>query len=215
MPLKESLPLLPGIDDFQKRPAWVVDGFPEKEERIVQRFWGPADIALKVNPVRAKASDVFNLKAKQFVELLKSGVKPGEAAHRLHTSVRSLMNKEDAQRQIRETVENFTFDAAVRKLLVRAMANKVLLEADKANDTKTTLEVIKIINADSEVGVDSPPQMSATLVMDPALKELLDRTVPIPALSEAPVVDAEFAETNNAEKAKTDSTGHEEGKSGN
>jgi hypothetical protein len=194
MSLKDSLPLLPpdpGVTPPEK-PTWVAEELRERKNPVSVTMEAPVDLDLRVCPAYSRASSVGQMKAQKFVSLLKEGVKPGEAAHRLHTSLKHIMSEPQAKGMIRQIIEGYTLDASVRRLLARALVNKIALEADAAGDAKTVLDAVKIMGADPEVGLNAAPQTNVNIaVIDPALREVLDRTIPIPALEASPEAPSE------------------------
>lgn len=179
--LKESLPLLPKlVEDWPKYPRWVVESHPTKAKSISVLLEAPVDLKLKVTPPRSKASDVVKLRAQAFGKLLKAGLKPGEAAHKLHTTVRELMSKEQTQKEVREIIEGYHLDAAARKLLQRALVNRGVLESV---DEKLKLDYLKLLAEDSELGIKTAAPTQINVGLDPGLKAFLDATVPVAELA--------------------------------
>jgi len=203
--LKDSIPFSPKIvPDGPVRPYWVVEGFPEPaEEAILFRLEAPIDLSLKVTPPRAKASDVVKLRAQQFGRLLKAGYKPGEAAHRLHTTVRELMSKEHTQNIVKEIVEGYTLDAAARKLLQRALVNKMVIEnAGKEGDQKALVDALKLMADDSELEIKKPVTNNFNVGLPSELKSFLDSAVPVAEL--APPVEGETEDLGPIEEGPKD-----------
>lgn len=176
-------------------PAWIVDSFPPKEDALRVRFLGPPDIDFRFTPVRSAAGDVPSLKARKFVELLKRGLKPAEAAHQLHTTVKALMSRPQAQQLVTDMIEGYNFDAKVRALLVRATQNKILLQAIESNDVDTQLNVMKQMSDDAELGMKGTGVAPPAAGLPSELRELLDRVLP-KELPPAPV-DAEFEDVKS------------------
>jgi hypothetical protein len=170
--LKDTLPFVTPkqgsakfISDLQRRP----DG-------ISIFLLAPQEVTWKVTPQRAKASDVAKLTAHKFVDLMKSGLKPGEAAHRLHTSVRNIMQNSSSRKVVKDVIEEFTYDASVRKLLQRALVNKTAVEnADEKGDKKLLLEALKLMADDSELEIKKPVALlGGPVTISTSLQEVLD-----------------------------------------
>lgn len=194
--LKDSLQFAPkNVPPTPDLPLWVVRTFPAAgEDSIVERLEAPVEITLKVTPTRARAGDIVTLRAHKFGDLLKAGMKPGEAAHKLKTTIKALMDKPQTQQVVKDLIEGYTFDAQVRKLLARALANKGMIEqASEGGDPKLLVDYLKLVNADSEVGITGAPQVNFTVGMDEALKNLLAKT---PPLELPPPIEAETEDVN-------------------
>jgi hypothetical protein len=186
MSLKDLLPLKPGVGSGE-RPRWVVAELPERPSAVQLWISAPHTVDLKYTPQRSRARDVGKMQARKFGDLLARGVRPGEAAHMMHTSIRALMDKKETRDVVRNMIEEYTLDGKVRALLQRALVNKGLLENSlPQGDPKLLLEYLKMTADDSEVGIRGAPQINATFVMDPALRDILDRTIPLPEIVIAP-----------------------------
>lgn len=164
--LKDELNLIP--DPYRKPPAWLKEDFPPKEDSITITFDGPSEIRTKVEPVRAKASDVPKARLIAFCDFLKMGRKPNEAARALHTTVREIMSHPDASKLVEKLVNEYTLTADQRKLAVRAAANKIMVSnLEEGGDPKMLLEAVKFIAEDPEVGIRghnaNPIQVDLTL----------------------------------------------------
>ncbi|MEN6587805.1 MAG: hypothetical protein ABFE02_17325 [Sulfuricella sp.] len=112
------------------------------------------------------------------------------------------MNSADVRKAVTALVEGYHLDGAVRKLLVRAGLNKILIEnADKTDpdSQKLLLAAAKQIADDPEVGL-SPQQANMGVLVDlKDLAGLLANTKPLegmatlvlPAVKEADETDNE------------------------
>jgi hypothetical protein len=181
--LKETLPLLPSSTTWAP-PKFLVTELPSRGG-IVKRLNAPTGLVTKLTPVRAKAGDVNKLQALKFGDLLKAGMKPSAAARKLHTTVEKLMSKEETQAEVKRIVEKYHLEAKARALIQRALVNKGMLENSMVDgDPKLLLEYLKLAASDKETGINDPGQINVNLgpVMEPALKAMLDATIPVPAI---------------------------------
>lgn len=110
--------------------------------------------------LEAKDKPDKKLLSKKFVDLLGQGYKPGEAAKRVGTSIKGIMSDSKVSKQIKALVENYQLNADVRRQVARNIANKIALENMDGDPTqqKLALDAIKVIGADTEVGINAPPQ---------------------------------------------------------
>lgn len=195
--LKDSLPLLP-VNEFNPEiPPWVTEKFEKpKGEVASQSLDVPLELELKVTPTRARASDITSLQAQKFGDLIKKGHKPGAAAHMLRTTLKAIMDKPQFQKVAKDLVETYTITAEARRLMARALVNKGLAENSlPEGDAKLLVDYIKLANADTELGITQPTSLNVHVGIDPALKDLLDKTEPLFELG--PAVDAETEDIPN------------------
>jgi hypothetical protein len=186
--LKDTLPLVTIGNTFD---PGVTDELPRRAGGFSFYILAPREVTWKVTPQRAKASDIAKLQAYKFVDLLKSGVKPGEAAHRLHTSVKTIMSNPQSQKVVKEVIEEFTYNAEVRKLLQRALVNKTAVEnAGEKGDKKLLLDALKLMADDSELGIKGPSVMIGGPVISSALQDVLDKIEPPQDIIDAPALPA-------------------------
>ncbi len=200
--LKDSLPLvgppdLPVPELFDPYP-WIVKELPVKEGGVKELMEAPADISLTVTPIRYKAKDVHSLQAIKFGEFLKAGYKPGEAAHKLKTSVRAIMEKPQAQKIVKDLIETYEFTAEVRKHLVKAAVNKGIIENSAVSedgkplgDPKLLIDYLKLAQQDGELGITAPQNVNVNMGLNPILQSLLDKTTPIAELGPPPEIEGE------------------------
>jgi hypothetical protein len=106
------------------------------------------DVSLTVDDSKNGGAKV---KAARFVDLLKDGVKPGEAAERIGTSLKQLRTSEDMKTAVAELLATATLSSEIRKGMVRAGLNKVFIEgisSEDPKDRKVALEAAKLIASD-------------------------------------------------------------------
>lgn len=192
--LKDTLPLFkPGQKSNSNRP-WVKDEFPEPANGITLVFAGPQEVETSIQAVRAKASDIGKLQARRFVDLLKLGHKPGEAAHRMHSTVRDIMQNPDAKKMVQELADQYALSGEDTKLLIRSLRNKIMLTSD---DPKLQLEAAKQASEDPDVGLKGGTPVAQ---VDVTLRAMLQRPVePLPGLEEPK---GEVVDTTIVEKEK-------------
>ena len=122
---------------------------PNKDEEILTE--AVADVTLTVDDSKNSGAKV---KASRFVDLLKSGVKPGEAAEKIGTSLKQLRTSEDMKVAVAELLATATLSSEIRKGMVRAGLNKVFIEgiaSEDPKDRKVALEAAKLISADEQI----------------------------------------------------------------
>lgn len=193
---------------FQAGPGYspttfIVAELPSRPDAIQIILDGPSEVETKVSPARAKASDIGKLRAKKFVELLRLGRRPSEAAHALHTTVQEMMMHSDVQKQVKDLVDEFSFDAQQRKALVRAGANKIALTNLKdGGDPKLALEALKLIGDDHEVAIKGQAGQQQIQV-DVVLKNLVSTPVELPGIpSQLPAGDPSILDAELVEEGK-------------
>lgn len=96
------------------------------------------------------------LQAKAFVEAVKEGKTLAVAAKDAGVPVHKLMGSPAVQKQLQQMLSEYTIDGEIRKALSRATANQILLEGNY----KERIDVMKVINADPEVGITNGPQIA-------------------------------------------------------
>lgn len=159
--LKNSLPFIPA-ENLKLNTWWIKPEFADKNGDITLITAGPRVVETSIQAVRAKASDIGKLNARRFVDLLRLGHRPGEAAHMMHTTVQTLMENPDTKKMVQQLADKYTLDAKTTKLVVRALRNKIMLEnADK--DPKLALEAAKQAAEDPDVGLSRGAQPVAQI----------------------------------------------------
>ena len=140
----------PPFPPYEPKPDEKWDG-QVGDDAVETRF--PID-NLIVDVGRDKPTPAGTAIAQKFVDLLKDGKSPNAAARSMGTTFKRLMSLTEVQGMVKDLVENYTLHADARRLLVRATANKILLETQNvAGAEKLALEAAKIISADPEVGL--------------------------------------------------------------
>lgn len=130
---------------------------PTKDEEVVSTPVN--DVTLEVDDNKNSGAKV---KAGRFVDLLQAGVKPGEAAERIGTTLKQIRTSADMKIAVAELLEAATLSGEIRKKMVRAGLNKVFMEnvgSDDPKALKVALDAAKLIGSDEglstgqEVGV--------------------------------------------------------------
>lgn len=127
---------------------------PYDESTIkIEDFYCDIEVVAKDKPDK-------NLLSKKFVNLIGQGYKPGEAAKLVGTSIKGIMSDSKVRKQIEGLLKDYKLQADVRRDLVRATTNKIVLENMDGDPTqqKLALDAAKVIAADTEVGINAPPQ---------------------------------------------------------
>lgn len=94
--------------------------------------------------------------AKKFVELVKSGETPSDAARRLHRKLSDLRMDEEFTRKAAAIIEGGYLPAEVRKALVRSGLNRRFVNGIDSDDPelrRDALTAAKMIAEDPEVGL--------------------------------------------------------------
>lgn len=89
--------------------------------------------------------------AQKFVDLLKQGKTPGEAAQAIGTTVRALNTQGDMQAAVAALVSIGELPAEVRRKMLKAGLNKMFMEgigSDSVKERKLALEAAKLIGQD-------------------------------------------------------------------
>jgi hypothetical protein len=141
----------------------------------------PEDLTVKIetdavaveipSPKKADIKTVSKVRAVKFVELVKAGESPQEAAKQVHTSLARLERDPEVQAMCETLIAQYTLPAETRKKLVRARLNKVVAEG---ND-KEAVAAAKLVSADPEVGITTQiPQVMQQFNFSPETSSFLD-----------------------------------------
>lgn len=107
---------------------------------------------IKPGPTSAKT-------AQRFVDLMKTGYTPGEAARMAgRTSVRALMQDTGARKTVRALAEEYGMNDDVRKILVKFGLNKIAIDnlsKEDRDSQKLALDALKAIATDPDVGLNA------------------------------------------------------------
>lgn len=156
------------------------------------------EFQIAIIPKGKPSQSQMEVQAKKFTDLLKKGVKPGDAAEACGTNLKQIMRREDVKEIIEHNLKTYTFSAEIDKLLVRAGRRKVLVEnmqRDDKDSSKLVLEAARDIAGDPAVGLTQ--QQSATLIVDvSALKKLFEEKLDLP------YIDVEVVEDEKKEEIK-------------
>lgn len=187
--LKDQIKWEPGYEDKRRGPLVNYPEFvkpiesqePEGEDHITI----PGDPVVE-NPVavvtekQVNVENVFRRRARRFMDLIAEGKKPAEAANDLHVRLGDLMADKHVKERVKEAIETWHLDDKVRKLLVRAVTNQLLVEgkdSDNVAEKKLALEAAKLIAADPDVGLQ---QQGPIVQIDlGALGNLLQQPAPV------------------------------------
>jgi len=123
--------------------------------------------------------DVATAKAKKFLDLVRKGCTPGEAAEQVGMSLAQLKRT-----RVRKRIEDLTIayhlPDEIRKLLVKAGLNRLFMmnlgKKDVANQ-KILLDTIKQMASDPDVGLQSNQQVGIQINLG-ELADLISRTPP-------------------------------------
>lgn len=96
-------------------------------------------------------SEVRKAQGDAFIALVQSGVSAKQAATSLGTSLREIKRDPEVQRKIESLINTYTLSAAERRALVRARANKMVL--DDTVEDRDALTAMRLISDDPEVGL--------------------------------------------------------------
>lgn len=120
---------------------------------------------------RVSIVPVRKIKAIKFVEALKEGLDIHEAARKVGTKARYMVNDPDVQFMAKELIAKYTLDADTRRKLSRAKTNQLVLEGEN----KDAINALKILNDDPEVGIGGQPAavLNQQFNLSPATASLL------------------------------------------
>jgi len=97
------------------------------------------------------------IKAQRFADAIVSGMKPGQAADKVGTTLRAIKSSKEMQRVVEETIRTGHLSAEIRRLLVRSGLNQLLIQSlgsDDLQEREFSLKVIKQISLDPEVSTE-------------------------------------------------------------
>src|SRR5579871_846668 len=109
--------------------------------------------------------------ARKFVDLVKSGEKPGIAAERVGTTLKRINSSQEMKAAVEALLEGATLDKKIRQMMVKAGLNKVFMEgvaSESVKERKLALEAAKLISADENMAV--PTDSSITINLSPELQ---------------------------------------------
>lgn len=160
-----------------------------EEESPVQKVeYKPSDDSLDLSiPVQThieievddSKDSIANKKAKRFVELVKSGVTPGEAASTIGTRLKNINTSDDMKVALTELLTTAKLDGKIREQMVKAGLNKLFLKTVDSNDVKDmkiALETAKLIGADE--GIKGPVESGVTIDVGSLWPIIKDVTLP-------------------------------------
>lgn len=170
-------------------PVWVLDS-PFKRT-------GPIRGILEVREADVDATEELeielitkeqkDLKAKRFVELIKSDMKPSKAARRVGIDMNTIDEKPDLKARLKKLIEEVNFPAEIRKQMVRSSLDKILLENIEdggIKEQKLALAAAKEIAKDPDVGLNTQQQNPSVVIDMRNLGKLLDNVKPIEGLED-------------------------------
>ncbi len=124
------------------------------------------------------------LKIKRFLEMVEAGEKPGAAAKRLGTTVTQIMEEQGVRPAVKALLEQFGFNNAVRKEMVRAALNKIMMENvdSGTKGQKLAIAAAKEIAKDPDVGLNAPPSTIGVQIDMTAFAKLARNVEPLEGL---------------------------------
>lgn len=140
-------------------------------------------VHLTVRVNRDRKSEVV---AKRFLDLIQMGEKPSYAAKKLGIPKldKKFMNQKEFRDAVKDLIETDTLPAAVRRMMVRAGANRIFMDnIKKGGDPKLAIDAAKLIGADPEVGLNQPTLIGVPIDMG-ALAGMLSQLDKIPELKQ-------------------------------
>lgn len=123
------------------------------------------DIVLEQEPeVEISSTHSDGTHARRFVDLLNGGKTAAEAANRMGFRLKDLALNGEFQERVKERLINGFIPDEIRRALVKASLNTVLMDSMNSPETyKLALEATKQIAQDPEVGLNLPPQPSVVV----------------------------------------------------
>lgn len=156
---------------FVKKPKKAVDAITALEEETA----GGA-LEVRVKPGESAKQTKARQKTQQFIELVKNGLSPEDAAARIGLDlgeVQKLGSKSDMARIVAETLEVGHIRSDIRKEYLRAGLNKMLTEAMLDGDRKEFGSLYKLAASDPDVGLTGPSTVNAIQVNFTDLKSVI------------------------------------------
>src|SRR6266849_3414357 len=163
-----------------KVPYFVRDPIMVREDAITMDLPTDGSVEIEVNPKAEKG-----LKAKRFLELVESGEKDWVAAPKMGTSLREITESvPDIRARVQDLLEKKSFNNVVRKEMVRAALNHMLMENYDGNlkQQKVAISAAKEIARDPDVGLNVPPSTASVIIDMSTLGKLRTNLQPIPGL---------------------------------
>lgn len=121
----------------------------------------------------APATKVTKEHIEKFMQLIQQGVEPEEATRTTGLNRLNIPPRELVKVFTESTLGNYYMNDAVRRQLVKASANKILIDSMMKGDSDTALKAIKQISSDPDVGLTAAPQPVVNININEA-KEALD-----------------------------------------
>lgn len=140
------------------------------------------DTPLKVEVIETTETPAKKM-AGRFLDLVRSGERPGDAAHMLGTTLKEMDKSIAVQEALRELVP-YHMKPELRKEMVRMGLNKVFLDNIRSADkdyVKLALDAAKQIGSDPDVGLNAAPAGGVTIDLG-SLGDLLSEKISPPTL---------------------------------
>lgn len=147
---------------FVKKPKKAADAI-----LVAESTDALAPLEVKVKPGESARQTRAKQKTTQFVELVRGGLAPEDAAERIGLKideVARITDGADAKRIIGEVIQAGYMRSDVRKEFSRALTNVTVMEAHLEGDRRGVYDGLKIINADPEIGLTGPSTVNAIQV---------------------------------------------------
>jgi hypothetical protein len=134
---------------------------------------------VRVRP-SSPVNEIQEARSEAFIELVKSGTSPTEAARELGTSLKELKRDPLVLAAAKELVQSYRFTAAERKELVQATRNKILL----TGTNQEALAAAKQIGEESDMGMSQgSPQTTVNIgIFSQDAQDIFSRLPDVPGL---------------------------------
>ncbi len=166
-------------------PEWVSETYPKGEEVIT------AEVTAEDPDINAtvQLKPDHGLKARRFLDLVASGVKPSEAAYKLQGTVGDFCNSVELRDALKKLVDTARLPAEVRKEMVRSGLNSIFLRniQGKLKEQKIALQAAQQISKDPEIGLNMPNIGPSVVINMDALGTMMQNMKPIEGLEEIPL----------------------------
>jgi hypothetical protein len=134
---------------------------------------------VRVRP-SSPVNEIQEARSEAFIELVKSGTSPTEAARELGTSLKELKRDPLVLAAAKQLVQSYRFTAAERKELVQATRNKILL----TGTNQEALAAAKQIGEESDMGMSQgSPQTTVNIgIFSQDAQDIFSRLPDMPGL---------------------------------
>lgn len=137
---------------------------------------GTPEVKVTVKPGETNKQTRNKQKVKSFVDLVKKGLSPEDAAERIGLDLGEVANittSRDLKRSVAEIIEMGDLRTEQRQALIRGGTNIMLTETIQQRDRKGFVDIAKLAMADPALGMSGPANANAVQVNVSILRDMM------------------------------------------